>query len=96
MFTEKNKQKNTTSPSNMKTKLANILGTGNKLKSHASRERTNSRGSSDHGFFTQPNRDRSDSDVIDKMADLKVSNPLFVGASKISNHSFIRYIKAES
>ena len=77
----------------MKTKLANMLGGGTKKKSQASHERTNSRGSSDH---KNPSRDRSDSDVIDKMADLKVSNPLFVGASKISNHSFIRYVKAES
>lgn len=92
MFTEKSgkKKKNTTSPRNMKNKLATMLGASGKKKSQPSHERTNSRGgSSDH-------RDRCDSDVIDKMADLKVSNPLFVGASKISKHSFIRYVKAES
>ena len=88
MFTEKRGKKNTTSPrGNMKNKLATMLGAGNKKKSQASHDSRG--GSSDH-------RDRSESDVIDKMADLKVSNPLFVGASKISNHSFIRYVKAES
>lgn len=30
------------------------------------------------------------------MADLKVSNPLFVGAKKLTDHSFIRHVKAES
>jgi len=40
--------------------------------------------------------DHSDSDQIDRLADLKVSNPLFVGASKLTDHSFIRHVKAES
>ena len=98
IFTEKmKKKKSATSPSNMKAKLANILGGNAGGGAIAKKKSAGSRGSSDQGWNSGPkSRDRSDSDVIDKMADLKVSNPLFVGASKISNHSFIRYVKAES
>ena len=98
IFRDKKSKLSSPSPSNkMKSKLANMLGAagaaGKKLSKNSRGGDTSSKGSSDH---KQKSRDRSDSDVIDRMADLKQSNPLFVGSSKISNHSFIRYVKAES
>ena len=64
-----------------------------KEKSATSNTTTRQKGGSFHG---RSRDERSDSDAIDRMADLKVSNPLFVGASKMTNHSFIRHLKAES
>jgi len=74
----------------MKAKLASLLG-GSKKSKQASQE-TTTKGAGSVGSKGE----RSDSDVIDRMADLKVSNPLFIGDSKLTNHSFIRHVKAES
>ena len=40
-------------------------------------------------------RKRLDSGNIERQADMKVSNPHFVGDSKLSRHSFIRHVEAE-
>ena len=61
----------------------------------ASTKRKNSKVSTD-GIGARSRGDKSDSDAIDRLADQKVSNPLFVGASKLTDHSFIRHVKAES
>ena len=65
-----------------------ILGGGSKKKSKSSKG-----GGSEGG---RKRSERSDSDIIDRKADLKVSNPHFVGEFKLANRSFIRYVKAES
>ena len=75
----------------MKAKLASILGGGSKKKSNSKKNSKN--GGSEGGYKRS---DRSDSDIIDRKADLKVSNPHFVGEFKLANRSFIRYVKAES
>jgi hypothetical protein len=71
----------------MKSKLANML---------TSSKRKNSKVLSTDGVGTKSRGEKSDSDAIDRLADQKVSNPLFVGASKLKDHSFIRHVKAES
>ena len=68
-----------------------ILGGGSKKKSNS--KKNSKTGGSEGGLKRS---DRSDSDIIDRKADLKVSNPHFVGEFKLANRSFIRYVKAES
>ena len=70
----------------MKSKLASILAAAKKRNSKVGSE----------GRSNKSRGEKSDSDAIDRMADLKVSNPLFVGAKKLTDHSFIRHVKAES
>ena len=73
----------------VKAKLASLLGGSKKSK-------TTSFDAASKGSGSEKSRDRSDSETIGEMADIKVSNPTFVVNQKLTKRSFIRHVKAES